>query len=257
MDIRRRPDFRVIAEGDEAVGCELTLGQALALVDVARRRGMHHVAIVDDSTGMLVDEHRARTWVRRGPPPLPGDPTVPCPGCEDEGGLPTGDVLVQLPSGTWVRDTCDVCRGARRVHRDELARRDALVVDETPSPPPRTTSGTRARVARVLLVHHEPRFVEMLRLVLSDGFEVTSTTDAREALVWLMGDRAFDVVLCGVAMPFLSGVALRERVHAVSPALAARIVLLEKPVDVDALRELVRRRCVANVDRAAGDRGMP
>ena len=38
MDPRRRSDFRVIAEGDDAVGRDLTLAQALALVDLALRR---------------------------------------------------------------------------------------------------------------------------------------------------------------------------------------------------------------------------
>lgn len=261
MDIRRRSDFRVIAQGDDAVGRDLTLAQALALVDAARRRGMQHVALVDDSTGMLVDERRARTWVRRGPPPLPGDPTVPCPACEDEGGLPTGDVLVQLPSGTWVRDTCDVCRGAKRVHRDDLARRDAQVVDETPPPPalpplpvprPRPASGTRPRVARVLIIDGDPLFVEGLRLMLCDEFEAVGTSDAREALVWMAAGKAYDVVLCAVAMPELSGVELRSRLHAVSPALAARIVWIEKPVDVNALRELIRRLSARLAVGAAG-----
>ncbi len=73
MDPRRRPDFRVIAEGDDAVGCDLTLLEALSIADVARTKGKRrYVAVVDDSTGAIVDERRARDWLEReGERPVP------------------------------------------------------------------------------------------------------------------------------------------------------------------------------------------
>lgn len=245
MDIRRRSDFRVIAEGNDAVGRDLTLADALALVEVARRRGQRFVAVVDDSTGAIVDERRARLWVRRGPPPLPGDQTVPCTACEDEGGVPSGDVLVQLPSGTWIRDTCDVCRGQRRVHRDDLARRDAQMVDESAEAPlasgRRIASGTRARVARVLVVYDGPLFPEALRQELSDELEVKIATDAHQALASMIAGDWYDVVLCKVTMPRVSGAELRDRVQVASPELAARFVFVDERADVQAVCDLVRR----------------
>jgi hypothetical protein len=47
---------------------------------------------------------------------------VPCPVCRDEDGEPAGEVLAQLPSGTWLRTRCDVCRGRRKLDDDGLAR---------------------------------------------------------------------------------------------------------------------------------------
>jgi hypothetical protein len=61
-----RAGFRVIAEGDDAVGTGLTLAEALAVLDFARKRGKRYVAIVDDGTGALLDEHVARRGVERG-----------------------------------------------------------------------------------------------------------------------------------------------------------------------------------------------
>lgn len=245
MDIRRRSDFRVIAEGDDAVGRDLTLAAALALVDATRRRGKRFVAVVDDTTGAIIDERRARIWIKRGPPPLPGDQTAPCPGCEDEGGLPTGDVLVQLPSGTWVRDTCDVCHGAKRVQRDELARRDAEVVDESAEPPAgsgrRIASGTRPRVARVLVIYDGPLFPEALRQALADELEVKVASDAQQALASMILGDWFDVVLCKVMMPGMGGGELRNRVRAESPEQAARFVFVDERADVQAVCDLVRR----------------
>jgi CheY-like chemotaxis protein len=245
VDIRRRSDFRVIAEGDDGVGRDLTLAQALALVDLARRRGHRYVAIVDDTTGALVDERRARTWVKRGPPPLPGNPLAPCPACEDEGGVPTGDVLVQLPSGTWVRDTCNVCHGEKRVHREEVERRNEQVVDESTGGAVgagrRIASGTRPRVARVLVVYGEPLLAEALRPALSEEFEVKVATDSHQALASVMAGDWYDIVLCEVMMPGMDGVQLRNRVHAASPELAARFVFIDRPVDVRALCDLIKR----------------
>jgi len=116
--------YRVIAEGDDALGASLTLIEAVALLVIARGHGKRYVAIVDDATGAIVDEDDARDWVERGkgryqractpsgrrfppePPTQPDRSLAPCPACQDEGGEPLGDVLVQLPSGTWVREPC-------------------------------------------------------------------------------------------------------------------------------------------------------
>jgi len=126
----RAPVFRVIAEGDDDVGRDLTLEEAIAVAEFAREHGKRHVAIVDDTTSTLVDESTAHRWVRRGAPSVPEVVLVPCPACQDEGGEPTGDVLVQLPSGAWVRETCDFCGGVKRLDAKEVARRRARTVRE-------------------------------------------------------------------------------------------------------------------------------
>ncbi len=261
MDPRRRSDFRVIAEGDDAVGRDLTLAQALALLDTTRRNGRRFVAIVDDSTGAMVDERKVRAWIKRGPPPLPVEPPAPCPACEDEAGVPTGEVLVQLLSGTWVRDTCNVCRGHKSVSREELARRNAQLVDESigeaASAGRKIASGTRPRVARVLVVYHEPLLAEALRLALSEEFEVKVATDTRQALAAMAAGDWYDVVLCEVAMPGMSGVDLRNHVQVASPELAARFVFIDRPVDLRTLSELIRRLTAGSadsVDTAVGSR---
>jgi len=128
---------------------------------------------------------------------------------------------------------------------------------------PRSESGVRAYIPRVLVVDDELLVVQSLHLVLSNEFEITGTTHADEALAWIASGQTYDVILCDVMMPGLSGVELRDRIHAVEPDQAARIVfitgglivpevramldhvtntVLEKPIDLDGLRELIRRR---------------
>jgi hypothetical protein len=60
-----RPDFRVTAEGDDAVGFDLTLVEAVALLEHSRECGKRHVAIVNDTTGSMVDEDEARRRIER------------------------------------------------------------------------------------------------------------------------------------------------------------------------------------------------
>jgi CheY-like chemotaxis protein len=119
------------------------------------------------------------------------------------------------------------------------------------------------RRARVLVVDDERLVAESLRLVLSGEFSVIATTDPKEALAWVSAGEVFDVILCDVMMPDMNGIELRERVESVAPDQAARIVFvtggillphvrsllesvpnawIEKPIDLDGLRELVRRR---------------
>ncbi len=138
--------------------------------------------------------------------------------------------------------------------------------------PTRTVSGTNRRVARVLVVDDEPLVAQSIRLVLADEFDVTSTTDAAEALILLTSGAWYDVVLCDVMMPKMNGVDLRNRVHAVNPELAACIVLMTggilvtniaemlesvpnmvitKPFDFASLREFIRRRAPSSPEGAA------
>ena len=192
MDFRERSDFRVIAEGDDAVGRDLTIVQALALADLARRRGRRFVGIVDDTTGALVDEHKAR-----------------------------------------------------RVHREELALHKAQVGDDPIEAPVSAGgeigSGEKPRVTRMLVVDDDPLFAEAVRMALADALEVRVATDAHQALTSMMAGDWYDVVLCERVMPGMTGVELRDRVHAASSKLAARFVFIDKPADVRAVCDLIRR----------------
>jgi DNA-binding NarL/FixJ family response regulator len=117
-------------------------------------------------------------------------------------------------------------------------------------------------VGRVLIVDDELLLAQSLRRILADEFEVTVTSAPSMALSWLTSDKWYDVVLCDVMMPGMNGVELRAQVERVAPEQAARFVfmtggirqpevqavldltpsiVLAKPFDYGALRELIRR----------------
>jgi len=127
----------------------------------------------------------------------------------------------------------------------------------------RSSSGVMQCVPRVLVIDDELLVVQSLRLVLSSEFQVQGTTHPEQALEWIRAGQTYDVILCDIMMPGLSGVAFRDQVDTVSTDQAARIVfitgglvvpevramldhvtntVLEKPIDLDGLRELIRRR---------------
>jgi CheY-like chemotaxis protein len=134
-------------------------------------------------------------------------------------------------------------------------------------------SGTRARVARrgrVLVVDDDGLVAHALALVLRDENDVSVTTDAEEALEKLAAGERYDVILCDLMMPGMSGQELYEAVEATRPEVAARFVFitggagtpslraffasvsndkLEKPPDALELRAIVRRRVAMEVAR--------
>jgi CheY-like chemotaxis protein len=115
----------------------------------------------------------------------------------------------------------------------------------------------------VLVVDDERMVAESFRRILSDEFAVTAITEPEQALAWITSGETFDVILCDVMMPAMNGVELRNRIEGLAPDQAARIVFvtggivmpevrallervpnawLEKPIDIDGLRDLIRRR---------------
>ena len=56
--------YRVIAEGDDAVGVGLSIVEAVDVVKAAREHRKRHVAIVNDETGAMIDDFEARRMVR-------------------------------------------------------------------------------------------------------------------------------------------------------------------------------------------------
>jgi len=82
---------------------------------------------------------------------------------------------------------------------------------------------------RLLIVDDEPSISAVLkRLLVSDGYDVTVAHGGREALALLSaaGERRFDLILCDLMMPELSGEDLFREVTHSRPALASRFLFM-------------------------------
>jgi CheY-like chemotaxis protein len=80
--------------------------------------------------------------------------------------------------------------------------------------------------ARILVIDDEPMVLEMIRSVLAETHEVTAVPGAREALERLLSGEPFDLVLCDVTMPGMSGVQFLTALEDARPDLAARLVFM-------------------------------
>jgi CheY-like chemotaxis protein len=111
---------------------------------------------------------------------------------------------------------------------------EALPEPAPPLPPP--AAGPR----RVLIVDDEVRMGLSMRLLLQPEHEVATTTSAAEALSWVQEGRPFDIILCDLQMPHMSGMELYARLQEVAPQAAERMVFLTGGAFTSAAREFVR-----------------
>jgi CheY-like chemotaxis protein/anti-sigma regulatory factor (Ser/Thr protein kinase) len=83
-----------------------------------------------------------------------------------------------------------------------------------------------SRRGRILVVDDEPMIGMAIRRTLQREHEVVVLTSAREAHARLTGGERFDVILCDVMMPEMSGMDLHQELESHAPELAERFVFL-------------------------------
>lgn len=117
-----------------------------------------------------------------------------------------------------------------------MEQQSAQAAHAAPAPPPVTER------LRLLVVDDEIAIGRTLAIALGDAFEVTTATSGREALAILEGgERQFDVVLCDLMMPDVSGMDVYERIIVHAPALARRFVFVTGGAFTDRARAFVER----------------
>jgi PAS domain S-box-containing protein len=90
-----------------------------------------------------------------------------------------------------------------------------------PAPPE-----TPKRRAKILLIDDEPAFRGSIAHLLGLTHDVTAAASAREALDRILGGERFDLLLCDLMMPEMTGIDLYEELHRAAPEQAARMVFL-------------------------------
>ena len=122
-------------------------------------------------------------------------------------------------------------------------------------------SEARGRRRRILVVDDEEVLGVTIKRTLSGEHEVTAVTTAREALHLLGGEAQFDLVLCDLMMPEMTGMELYQELLRLQPEQAKKFVFMtggsftesatqfltrisnptiEKPIRAAKLRSLVR-----------------
>jgi PAS domain S-box-containing protein len=114
--------------------------------------------------------------------------------------------------------------GEGTTFRVVLPTTDAVVGEEA-GPPNDVPPSRNTRSARVLVIDDEPLIASTLRELLAPDHQVFAAVSAREALA-AVEESEFDVVFCDLMMPAPGGIDLYERLRALHPGLARRIVFM-------------------------------
>jgi len=140
---------------------------------------------------------------------------------------------------------------------------DEPVQDEPPAAPVPGAASTSGAPARVLVVDDESMIGRAIQRMLSPHYDVTVVTRARDALSRINGGARFDVILCDLLMPEMTGMDLHDELVLTAPDQAEAMVFvtggaftprareflaemaarcIEKPFDTAALRQAVAER---------------
>jgi CheY-like chemotaxis protein len=85
-------------------------------------------------------------------------------------------------------------------------------------PPPRR--------GRILVVDDEPLMLKAVQRALARHHDVATVSSSREALGRIAAGERFDVILCDLMMPEMTGMDLHEELERVAPPQAERMIFL-------------------------------
>jgi two-component system cell cycle sensor histidine kinase/response regulator CckA len=91
---------------------------------------------------------------------------------------------------------------------------------------PVATAGPAAKKGRVLVIDDDPTIGKALRRALQTENEVTVLTQGREAIDLVLGGERFDVILCDLMMPQMTGMDVHAELSRAAPELVDRIVFM-------------------------------
>jgi len=143
--------------------------------------------------------------------------------------------------------------------------------------PPSVPTATRPLRGRILAIDDEERLLRAIERILADEHhDVVVTESAREALSMIESGERFDIILCDLMMPTMTGIEFYETVLARNPDLARRVVFvtggaitakidaflksvpslrIDKPFKIADLRATIQRLLAAQTaERAPTDR---
>lgn len=89
-----------------------------------------------------------------------------------------------------------------------------------------TAAAPVAHRGRVLVIDDEAPVAAMIRRLLRADHDVTTSSSAREALARIEAGERYDVVLCDLMMPQMTGMEFHAKLLEVAPEVAARVVFL-------------------------------
>ncbi|MEO7036318.1 MAG: response regulator [Polyangiaceae bacterium] len=106
---------------------------------------------------------------------------------------------------------------------------------------PPVASGPAARRGRILIVDDEISVARTLKALFQNEHDITLAASGNQALAAIAAEpgSGFDVILCDLMMPGMSGMDLFEHITRAQPGLEQRIVFMTGGVSMDRAREFL------------------
>ena len=79
---------------------------------------------------------------------------------------------------------------------------------------------------RILIIDDDVELRDTLDQIISDTYETVATGDAREALKMLTAGEKFDVIMCDLMMPNMSGVEFYQMLKLQAPLFCTKVLFL-------------------------------
>jgi CheY-like chemotaxis protein len=106
-----------------------------------------------------------------------------------------------------------------------------------------------ARRQRLLLIDDEPHLGTTLSTGLRDHADVVAVRSGREAIELLLRDQGFDLILCDLMMPDLTGMDVFEEVSRELPALRGRFVFTTGGAVTERARQFIEEKPDQRLDK--------
>jgi PAS domain S-box-containing protein len=105
---------------------------------------------------------------------------------------------------------------------------------------PRQVPKPKSR-GRILVIDDEKELTDVTREGLAGLHDVMTTQDARQALEWIGGGARFDLILCDMMMPLMTGMEFHMRLATLDPGQADRVVFMTGGAFTPRAREFLAR----------------
>jgi len=105
---------------------------------------------------------------------------------------------------------------------------------------PREVPRPKSR-GRILVIDDEKELTDVTREGLSGLHDVMTTQDARQALEWIGAGARFDLILCDMMMPLMTGMEFHMRLATLVPEQANRVVFMTGGAFTPRAREFLAR----------------
>jgi CheY-like chemotaxis protein len=200
----------------------LVINAAHAIPEGRSERNEIRIATRRDSDRVVVEIRDTGAGIAPDVLPRIFDPffTTKAPGVGTGLGLAICHRIVSALGGSILVDSTV---GTGTVIRVRLKIAENMALDgEAPSPPAQPAG----RRGSVLVIDDEPMVVGLVRRMLSRVHEVTAATSVHQALDHLSAGDRYDVILCDLMMPEMSGIDLHAELSRVYPDEANRMVFM-------------------------------